>query len=106
MLLQSIPSIVQFISEEPAAATPVSRAPKARALTEQDIASKKYSIFDVVLPLPGYSIIYPEGALGDRYKEIMKEDGLDWTNLFRKQKYVCSVIPSPLSIFCITSFKR
>lgn len=64
----------------------LSKIAKARALTAQDIASKKYSIFDVILPMPGYAIIYPEGVLGDRYKEIMLEDGLDWKNLFRPQK--------------------
>lgn len=65
-----------------------SKVAKARPLTEADIASNKYTIHDVILPLPGFGIIYPEGVLGDRYKQIIKEDGLDWENLFRKQKWV------------------
>jgi tRNA pseudouridine13 synthase len=73
---------------KPTAVIKKSKVAKARALTEQDIASNRYTIFDVILPLPGFSIIYPEGVLGDRYKQIMKDDGLDWQDLFRKQKYV------------------
>lgn len=43
----------------------------------------QYSIYDVVLPLPGYSIMYPENALKQRYEEIMKADGVDFQALER-----------------------
>ncbi|OWZ15970.1 TRNA pseudouridine synthase [Phytophthora megakarya] len=43
----------------------------------------QYSIYDVVLPLPGYSIKYPENALKQRYEEIMKTDGVDFLALER-----------------------
>lgn len=63
-----------------------SRAPKARVLTQADIDAGTYTIFDVVLPLPGFATLYPEGHLGDRYKEIMRADGIDPDDMFRKQK--------------------
>lgn len=63
-----------------------SRAPKARVLTQQDIDAGTYTIFDVVLPLPGFATKYPEGRLGDRYREIIRADGLDPDDMFRKQK--------------------
>lgn len=34
------------------------------------------NIKQVVLPLPGYSVLYPENAIGDMYQEIMKQDGV------------------------------
>ncbi|CAI5720682.1 unnamed protein product [Peronospora farinosa] len=42
-----------------------------------------YSIYDVVLPLPGYSITYPKNALKQRYDEILKADGVDFQTLER-----------------------
>eukprot|EP01101_Sappina_pedata_P010093 TRINITY_DN6273_c0_g1_i1.p1 TRINITY_DN6273_c0_g1~~TRINITY_DN6273_c0_g1_i1.p1 ORF type:complete len:677 (-),score=235.74 TRINITY_DN6273_c0_g1_i1:30-1934(-) len=49
---------------------------KARVLTSEDDLSK-YTIFDVVLPQPGYKIIYPENEIGAFMKNLIKEDGLD-----------------------------
>uniref|UniRef100_M4BIK9 TRUD domain-containing protein n=1 Tax=Hyaloperonospora arabidopsidis (strain Emoy2) TaxID=559515 RepID=M4BIK9_HYAAE len=43
----------------------------------------QYTIYDVVLPLPGYSIAYPENALKLRYDEILKADGVDFCTLER-----------------------
>ncbi|KAH7474047.1 Multisubstrate pseudouridine synthase 7 [Phytophthora ramorum] len=43
----------------------------------------QFSIYDVVLPLPGYSITYPENALKQLYEEIMKADGVDFQALER-----------------------
>jgi tRNA pseudouridine13 synthase len=50
-------------------------------ITEANI--HKYSIFDVVLPLPGYDIKLPENALTERFEEICKADGVDFFALSR-----------------------
>jgi len=44
---------------------------QARFLTEQDVASEKYTIFDIVLPTPGYDVIYPNNEVGKFYEEFM-----------------------------------
>ena len=61
-------------------------APKVKILTEEDL--DKYTIFDVIMPLPGIDVAFPGGALGDRYREFLTVDGLDPNNFHRKQKYV------------------
>ncbi|KAJ9497809.1 multisubstrate pseudouridine synthase 7 [Exophiala xenobiotica] len=62
---------------------------RARVLTSDDVASGKYSIFDIVLPLPGYDVLYPANACGEWYKTFMaSEDGghLDPHDMRRKQR--------------------
>ncbi|KAA1067621.1 hypothetical protein PGT21_011657 [Puccinia graminis f. sp. tritici] len=44
-----------------------------------------FTIYDVVLPLVGYNIIYPENELGDQYLKIIRQDGLDPDKLYRSQ---------------------
>lgn len=44
---------------------------EARPLTEEDVASGKYTIFDVILPTPGYDVIYPRNDVGDYYVSFM-----------------------------------
>ena len=55
-------------------------------LTAGDISSNKYTIEDVVLPLPGYDVIYPEHDCRDYMKKLMENDGLDINDMRRKQK--------------------
>ncbi|TFK29400.1 pseudouridine synthase [Coprinopsis marcescibilis] len=59
-------------------------APRIRTLTEEDL--DKYTIFDVVMPLPGTDVAYPGGTLGERYREFLRMDGLDPDNFVRKQR--------------------
>ena len=62
---------------------------RARALTAEEAASGKYSIFDIVLPTPGYDIEYPDNDIGDYYKEFMTSErggGLDPGNMRRAQQ--------------------
>ncbi|KAG8985418.1 hypothetical protein FRB90_004716 [Tulasnella sp. 427] len=60
-------------------------APKIKVLsTEEDL--KSYTIFDVIMPLPGRDVAYPGGQLGERYKEFLRLDGLDPDNLIHAQK--------------------
>jgi tRNA pseudouridine13 synthase len=44
---------------------------QAHALTAADVASGKYTIFDVVLPTPGYDVSYPRNEIGEYYVEFM-----------------------------------
>src|SRR6266851_5027046 len=52
--------------------------PRVKTLAEEDI--DKYSIFDVVMPLPGNDVAFPGGALGQKYREYLIRDGLDPDN--------------------------
>jgi len=62
---------------------------RARALTAEEAASGKYSIFNIILPTPGYDIEYPDNDIGDYYKEFMRSErggGLDPSNMRRAQQ--------------------
>ncbi|KIX07767.1 uncharacterized protein Z518_02421 [Rhinocladiella mackenziei CBS 650.93] len=62
---------------------------RARPLSPAEAASGQYSIFDIVLPLPGFDVLYPANASGEWYKIFMATDaggGLDPYNMRRKQK--------------------
>lgn len=62
---------------------------RARPLTSEEAESGKYSIYDVVLPTPGYDIEYPDNDIGDYYKEFMgsgRGGGVDPGDMRRKQK--------------------
>ena len=47
---------------------------RARALTTEEAESGIYSIFDIVLPTPGYDIIYPSNGIGKFYEEFMASE--------------------------------
>ncbi|RGP60155.1 hypothetical protein FSPOR_10838 [Fusarium sporotrichioides] len=47
---------------------------RARPLTAEEAASGNYTIFDIVLPTPGYDVVYPENGMGEFYKEFMGRD--------------------------------
>jgi len=36
-----------------------------------------YTIYDVVLPMPGHDIMYPNNEIKDYYEELLKKDGID-----------------------------
>jgi len=59
-----------------------------RPLTKEDVESGKYSIFDIVLVLPGHDITYPSNAIGDYYTELMSKDDLSSEKLKSKHRYV------------------
>ncbi|KAK6072100.1 pseudouridine synthase [Seiridium cupressi] len=63
--------------------------PRVRALTEEDVASGRYSITDVVLSIPGTDVIYPNNEVGEYYKEFMSKEengSLDPHNMHRSLK--------------------
>uniref|UniRef100_T2M708 Pseudouridylate synthase 7 homolog n=1 Tax=Hydra vulgaris TaxID=6087 RepID=T2M708_HYDVU len=55
-------------------------------LTDKDIESLTYSIYDVVLPLPGYDMRYPSNGIRQVYEEMLVADGLDINNMRNKIK--------------------
>lgn len=62
---------------------------RARPLSKEEAEGGKYSVFDIVLPLPGFDIEYPRNAIGEFYKEFMgskRGGGLDPYDMRRKWK--------------------
>ncbi|TVY17982.1 Multisubstrate pseudouridine synthase 7 [Lachnellula arida] len=62
---------------------------RARSLSVEEAESGKYTIFDIILPTPGFDIEYPANDIGDYYKEFMGSEqggGLDPANMRRKHK--------------------
>ncbi|KAI0307293.1 pseudouridine synthase [Multifurca ochricompacta] len=82
------PGVTLAIPEEPSIGRKNNRKPwqppRVKTLTEEDI--EKYSIFDVVMPLPGNDVAFPGGALGKKYREYLIRDGLDPDNFQRRQR--------------------
>ncbi len=59
---------------------------RARPLTASEASSGRYSIWDIVLPQPGYDVEYPKNAIGTFYEDFMGSDkggGLDPHNMRR-----------------------
>ncbi|BFZ08977.1 hypothetical protein BsWGS_12016 [Bradybaena similaris] len=46
----------------------------------------QFSFHDLVLPLPGFDVIYPKNEVHSWYRETLAEDGLDIDNMRRAQK--------------------
>jgi tRNA pseudouridine13 synthase len=62
---------------------------RARPMTQAEVESNKFSIWDVVLPLPGFDVEYPANDIGKFYKDFMgseKGGKLDPHNMRRKWK--------------------
>lgn len=57
-----------------------------KALTQSEVDSGAYTMFDVVLPLPGYDIAYPTNEIGAYYEEMMAEDDLSSAKMQQKNK--------------------
>jgi tRNA pseudouridine13 synthase len=49
--------------------------------SESDLSN--YSLQDLVLPLPGHDICYPDNDMKKEYQEFMAKDGLDPFNMKR-----------------------
>ncbi|XP_068143248.1 pseudouridylate synthase 7 homolog [Drosophila tropicalis] len=59
---------------------------KVKPISESDIASGKYTLTDVVLPLPGHDITYPSNDSGLWYEQMLNEVGLSSELLKHKDK--------------------
>eukprot|EP01119_Soliformovum_irregulare_P015366 TRINITY_DN4319_c0_g1_i3.p2 TRINITY_DN4319_c0_g1~~TRINITY_DN4319_c0_g1_i3.p2 ORF type:complete len:280 (-),score=122.42 TRINITY_DN4319_c0_g1_i3:46-885(-) len=62
-----------------------SRHVTVKHVTEEDIQQGTYTIFDVVMPLPGHSVQYPT-TMRDAFKEFMLKDGIDMDGMVHKIK--------------------
>lgn len=51
----------------------------ATYIEEDDI--NNYSIHDVVMPLPGFDVIYPKHKISEAYREMLAADNLDIDNM-------------------------
>lgn len=81
--------VVVLPSGEDSSYAPEDAFTRARALTADEAASGKYSIFDVVLPQPGFDVLYPANQMTEFYKKFMGSEqggGLDPFNMRRKNK--------------------
>jgi tRNA pseudouridine13 synthase len=61
-----------------------SSSQQVKQLTEEDLPN--YTIFDIVLPLPGHDVEYPGGSMEELYAKILKADGLDMHRMRREQR--------------------
>jgi tRNA pseudouridine13 synthase len=64
---------------------------RARALTKAEADSGLYTVYDIVLPQPGFDVEYPKNSIGDFYKEFMGSErggGLDPHNMRRSWREV------------------
>ncbi|KAG2734344.1 hypothetical protein G9P44_002350 [Scheffersomyces stipitis] len=65
----------------------VNRDVKVKSITKEDVESGKYSIYDVVLPTPGFKVQYPTNEkLAQVYVQTMAQDGLDPYKMGRRIK--------------------
>ncbi|CAK1552448.1 unnamed protein product [Leptosia nina] len=60
--------------------------PQVKTLTQEDIDSGKYTIFDIVLPLPGHSVVYPPN-MKEHYQELLTKDGLSLDLKHKNKSY-------------------
>ncbi|XP_060699129.1 pseudouridylate synthase 7 homolog isoform X1 [Hemiscyllium ocellatum] len=54
------------------------------AVPIEDSDVEKHTIHDVVMPLPGFDVLYPKHEIGKAYEEMMAADGLDINNMKHK----------------------
>uniref|UniRef100_A0A3P9MKK1 Pseudouridylate synthase 7 homolog n=1 Tax=Oryzias latipes TaxID=8090 RepID=A0A3P9MKK1_ORYLA len=60
----------------------VLRGTTAHVLSAEE--AEQHSIHDIVMPLPGFDVIYPSHHIGDGYRELLSADGLDIDNMRHK----------------------
>ncbi|XP_025197379.1 pseudouridylate synthase 7 homolog [Melanaphis sacchari] len=58
--------------------------PEVETISEDNLS--KYTIFDVVYPLPGCDVSYPKNEIGKWYIDLLAEDGLTSEKLSKKNK--------------------
>ena len=56
-------------------------------ITEENIS--KFKISDLVLPLPGYDVRYPENETKEWYQELLRLNGMEGFTFKHKVRYEC-----------------
>ncbi|XP_008310467.1 pseudouridylate synthase 7 homolog isoform X1 [Cynoglossus semilaevis] len=69
---------------KPAEGDLVLKGTTAHVLSAEE--AENSSIHDIVMPLPGFDVIYPTHPVGEGYKELLSADGLDINNMRHKVK--------------------
>lgn len=59
---------------------------EVETISEENLS--KYTVFDVVYPLPGCNVRYPENEIGQWYIDLLAKDNLTSEKLLKKNKYV------------------
>lgn len=79
--------VTDIVDGEEFAEDVASNYDKVRPLTAEDLALGMYTIYDVVLPSPGFDVIYPTNPkLMEVYESVMSRDGLDPHKMTRRVK--------------------
>lgn len=63
----------------------IAKFPEVETISEENLS--KYTVFDVVYPLPGCDVSYPENEIGQWYIDLLAEDDLTSEKLSKKNKY-------------------
>lgn len=66
------------------------RCLEVETISEENLS--KYTIFDIIYPLPGCDIRYPDNEIGKWYIDLLAEDGLTSEKLMKKNKYNILII--------------
>ncbi|KAL8463225.1 hypothetical protein ACS0TY_034026 [Phlomoides rotata] len=65
---------------------PEVRNTSVKVINEEDIDAEKYTIDDIILPLPGSRISYPLNDIGKIYHDLAKKDGISLTESVHNSK--------------------
>ena len=83
--------IVLPSADDDTAADGEDRFQRARPLTKEEAESGIYTIYDIVLPTPGYDILYPSNVMAERYQTFMASErggGIDPHNMRRQWREI------------------
>ncbi|KAJ3696119.1 hypothetical protein LUZ60_001496 [Juncus effusus] len=68
-----------FVSDESAETIPDEKIPVVKVVDSDDLTKGIYTFEDVVLPLPGSRVIFPENEVANVYHEMAKNDDISLT---------------------------
>ena len=83
-----VTSTLKFLANQSSGSEPRGRTADVtvKRLTQDDIDGGAYSMNDVVMPLPGYDVVYPDHKAREWYESQLQFDGLDINDMRHKVK--------------------